>query len=384
MPLLDILNAARPRKLLAIDGGGIRALLSIEVLARIEHLARTAYGNEHLVLADCFDYFAGTSTGAIIATLLATGATVDDIRDLYVHIGPLMFSHARLSERLRFRYDDEPLARMLKQRLGADTTLGGELVKTLLLLILRDATTDSPWPISNNPGASFNQPDSPTCNLRFPLWQLVRASTAAPLYFPPEVIAVGGIEHVFIDGGLTPFANPAFQLFLMATVDRYNLGWPIGEDKMLLVSLGTGSTSGARAGLHPREMNLLYQAGAIPHALLSAANIEQDMLCRVFGRCRFGDVIDSEIGDLIGSRGPLERKLFTYLRYDIELSRASLDALGLGHIQPSIFAHLDSIAGIPELQEVGRALATKVTSAHFSGFFPESPTSTTPDRPAPP
>ena len=384
MPVLDILKATRPRKMLALDGGGIRALLSIEVLARIERLAREAHGNPRLVLADCFDYFAGTSTGAIIATLLAIGTAVDDIRDLYVRIGPLMFSHARLSERLRFRYDDEPLARMLKQYLGADTTLGDERVKTLLLLILRDATTDSPWPISNNPGALFNQPDSPTCNLRFPLWQLVRASTAAPLYFPPEVIQVGGHAHIFVDGGLTPFANPAFQLFLMATVDRYNLGWPGGEDTMLLVSLGTGSTSGARADLHPREMNLLYQAGAIPHALLSAATIEQDMLCRIFGRCRVGDAIDSEIGDLVGSRGPLERKLFTYLRYDIELSRPALDALGLRHIQPSTFAHLDSIAGVPELQEVGRALATKVAGAHFAGFFPEPPGTTIPNLPAPP
>ncbi|HEY8283876.1 MAG TPA: patatin-like phospholipase family protein [Chloroflexota bacterium] len=373
MPVREILDATRPRKMLAIDGGGIRAMLSIEVLAQIERLARAAYANPLLTLADCFDYFAGTSTGAIVATLLSLGMTVDDIRDLYVRTGPLMFSHARLTERLRFRYDDEPLARMLKQRLGKGTTLGSDLVKTLLLLVLRDATTDSPWPISNNPGAPFNRLDSPTCNLRFPLWQLVRASTAAPLYFPPEVIEVGGQEHVFVDGGLTPFANPAFQLFLMSTVDRYNLRWPVGEDKMLLVSLGTGSSSGARAGLHPREMNLLYQAGAIPHALLSAANIEQDMLCRVFGRCRFGAMIDSEIGDLIGSLGPLQHKLFTYVRYDIELARPALDGLGLRHIEPSIFAHLDSIAGIPELQEVGRALATRVSGEHFAGFFPEVP-----------
>jgi uncharacterized protein len=371
MPVQHILSAAQPRKLLAIDGGGIRGVLSIEVLARIEQLARTAYGSPQLVLADCFDYIAGTSTGAIIATMVAIGMTVDEIRDLYVHTGPLMFSHARLRERLRFQYDDEPLARMLKQRLGEDTTLGSDRVKTLLLLVLRDATTDSPWPISNNPGALFNRLDSPVCNLRFPLWQLVRASTAAPLYFPPEVIEVGGREHVFVDGGLTPFANPAFQLFLMSTIDMYNLNWPVGEDRMLLVSLGTGTPSRAQAGLQPREMNLLYQAGAIPRALLAAASVEQDMLCRVFGRCRVGSAIDSEIGDLIGSHGPLQQKLFTYLRYDVELSRPSLDVLGLRHIDPAGVSHLDSIAAIPELQEVGRALASQVTSAHFDGFLPE-------------
>jgi len=371
MAVQDILSAERPRKLLAIDGGGIRGVLAIEVLARIEQLARTAYGNPQLVLADCFDYVAGTSTGAIIATLVAIGMTADEIRDLYLRSGPLMFSHARLTERLRFQYNDEPLAQMLKQRLGEDTTLGSDLIKTLLLLILRDATTDSPWPISNNPGALFNQLDSPVCNLRFPLWQLVRASTAAPVYFPPEVIRIGASEHVFVDGGLTPFANPAFQLFLMATVDRYNLKWPVGEERMLLVSLGTGTPSHAQADLHPRDMHLLYQAGAIPRALLAAANVEQDMLCRVFGRCRLGAAIDSEIGDLIESQGPLQQKLFTYLRYDVELSRAALDALGLRHIDPAGVSRLDSVAAIPELQEVGRALASQAVQAHFEEFFSE-------------
>ena len=61
----------------------------------------------------------------------------------------------------------------------------------------------------------------PACNLKFPLWQLVRASTAAPTYFPPEVIDCGGKPFIFVDGGVTMYNNPAFQMFLMATVDRY-------------------------------------------------------------------------------------------------------------------------------------------------------------------
>jgi len=64
----DKLTKTGPRKLLACDGGGIRGIISIEVLAQIEAELRALSGKPDLVLADYFDYVAGTSTGAIIAT----------------------------------------------------------------------------------------------------------------------------------------------------------------------------------------------------------------------------------------------------------------------------------------------------------------------------
>jgi hypothetical protein len=365
----DILAAERPRKLLAIDGGGIRGAVSIEVLDRIEQLARQAYGEPNLVLADCFDYIAGTSTGAIIAAGLAIGRPVAEIRDLYEHSGPLMFSPARLRDLLHFRYSDEPLARVLKEKLGADTTLGSDLVRTLLLIVLCDATTNSPWPVSNNPRARFNQADSPTCNLQFPLWQLVRASTAAPLFFPPEVITIGGCNHVFVDGSISPYSNPAFQLFLMSTLEAYRLCWPPGEDRMLLVSVGAGVVPHARPDLSPHDMNLLYQATTVPQELLAGSIVEQDLLCRVFGQCRHGALIDSEVGDLIASQGPVQPKLFSYVRYDMELSRRTLDREGLAHIDAQRLRHPDAVDAIPEFQEIGRALARSVKPEHFAGFF---------------
>ena len=42
----------------------------------------------------------------------------------------------------------------------------------------KNVTTDSPWPISSSTDAKYNDPSRPDCNLRIPLWQLVRASTA--------------------------------------------------------------------------------------------------------------------------------------------------------------------------------------------------------------
>ena len=69
-------------------------------------------------------------------------------------------------------------------------------------------------------------------------------------------------------------------------------------------------------------MNVLYNAGSLPSALMFAALNEQDFLCRVFGKCLAGNSLDREVGDMIGKSGPYLPKLFTYLRYNAELTRA--------------------------------------------------------------
>jgi hypothetical protein len=369
MSYREKLEKIGPRKLLACDGGGIRGIISIEILARVESELRKSSGNPKLVLADYFDYVAGTSTGAIIATLIALRYSADDIRDFYLRSGAEMFHKARLWERFRTKFKDDKLSEMLRDKIGDDTTLGSEKVCTLLMIVLRNATTNSPWPLSNNPAAKYNRAARADCNLKLPLWQLVRASTAAPTYFPPEVVHVGGRDFIFVDGGVTMYNNPAFQLFLMATSEPYCLLWPTGEEKMLLISVGTGASANANSNLSPEEMNLLYNAGTIPSALMAAALHEQDFLCRILGKCLDGDFLDREIGSVIGQGIPNVPKLFTYARYNAELSREGLDALGLEHINPVHVQQMDSVDHIGEMQQVGRTLAEqKVKAAHFAGF----------------
>ena len=58
-------------RLLALDGGGIRGIITLEVLAEIERTLRVRSGRPDLVLCDYFDYVAGTSTGAIIAACVS-------------------------------------------------------------------------------------------------------------------------------------------------------------------------------------------------------------------------------------------------------------------------------------------------------------------------
>jgi hypothetical protein len=116
-------------------------------------------------------------------------------------------------------------------------------------------------------------------------------------------------------------------------------------------------------------MNLIYNAGSIPSALMYAALNEQDFLCRTFGNCLAGDHLDREVGDMIGKKGPVMPKLFTYLRYNAELSREGLDALGLAAIKPEDVQKLDSTDHIKELQQVGRAVVEKkVRPEHFVAF----------------
>ena len=378
MNLRDRKNQPGPKKILALDGGGILGLISVEILARIEALLRERQGRPDLVLADYFDFVAGTSTGAVISTLVSIGMPVDQIRQFYIDCGPQMFDRAFLLERLNYEYNSEPLAKKLQDTLGTEregdsasglATLGSDRLRTLLMVVTRNVTTDSPWPITNNPEAKYNDRARPDCNLLLPLWQVVRASTAAPSYFPPEVVDVGPRRFVFVDGGVTTYNNPAFLAFVTATTGPYNINWKAGERDMLVVSVGTGDYAREQPDITPGQMNLLYVAKNTPGALMNAASAGQDMLCRAFGRCLSGDPIDREVGDLIGAAGPASPRLFTYMRYNPDVSREGLDALGLPQVQPGHVQLLDSIKYIDEIRQVGEAVARlRVKAEHFEGF----------------
>lgn len=367
-----------PKRILACDGGGIRGLISVEILAKVETELRTALKKPDLVLADYFDFVCGTSTGAIIAACISAGMTTQTIREFYLSSGAEMFDKALLVRRLRFNYNSEPLANKLREvfseRLGDDATLGSPGLRTVLMMVMRNATTDSPWPVWNNPAATYNDRDRKDCNLDLPLWQLVRASTAAPTFFPPEVItfAAGTPEEytfIFVDGGVTTYNNPAFLAFQMATAAPYALNWQTGTDKLQIISVGTGGAANARPELEADDMWLLHHAASIPGALMNAASAGWDMTCRLLGECRHGAPIDGECGDMLwkpGASNYTGPKLFGYVRYDADVSPEGLRALGLGDLDSANVRKMDSVKFIPDLQRVGRAYADKhVSIAHF-------------------
>lgn len=358
------------KKILTIDGGGIRGLLALGMLEQIELQLRQATGKAELLLSDYFDYVSGTSTGAILATAISAGMSIAQIRPFYLECSQQIFKKSSISKRLYYKYQSEEITKMLKETFGESSTLGSSKLKTLLMIVMRNATTGSPWLISNNPQAIFNNTELADCNLDIPLWKIVRASTAAPSFFEPEHISFGDKEFIFIDGGVTPYNNPSFQTFLMATSEPYKLCWDVGVEKMLLVSVGTGMIPDEKIDLKTKDMHLGYTASQTPKALMNAASVEQDILCRTFGNCLYGDTIDMEVGDLMQTKGPLKEKLFTYMRYNTKLDTQGLSEIGITDVDPSNLWAMDNIEHIDDLDSIARIAAKKkVKTEHFSGFY---------------
>jgi uncharacterized protein len=371
-------RAAGPKRMLSLDGGGLRGVLSLEILAAIERQLRDRYGRPDLVLSDYFDHFAGTSTGAIIATALALGTSVDELRRRYEKLAMLVFTKRFLPFRFRSLYVDRPLRRELGEFFGTDRRLGDPDMRALLLIVMHNTVTDSPWVLSNCTQARYNRADRnlhtpPDRNLDIELVRLVRASTAAPVFFPPEELQVGRHRFLFQDGGITPFNNPALLQFLLATIPEYGLGWPVGEDRLLIVSVGTGSYAAIHPGLRGGRVHLAFNARNLPAVFMNGSAVSQDLLCRSFGRCRFGGPLDREVGARTApeATGVGGQNMFTYLRYDADLSDEALAEVGITDRRGrQRVRKLDAVDQVPVLQRIGRQVATRVDlGTHFEGFL---------------
>jgi hypothetical protein len=387
-PLRERFEKDGPRRILALDGGGIRGLLTLGILERIEKLIRDKLG---LRMCEYFDYVAGTSTGAIIAAGLARGMTVAELISFYTSAGKQMFEHAWLIERIKYFYTADPLKEKLQEVFGRDTTLEPGNLKCLLLIVTRNVSTDSPWPISSNPDAKYNEPTRKDCNLKIPLWQLVRASTAAPVYFPPEILQWDPRDpsktFVFVDGGVTPYNNPAFLTYRMATEPAYRLNWKSGEENLLVISVGTGAAENLGASAASPNKNILSNVAGLPGDLMYGIQVDQDVNCRTIGRCTFGARLDRELGDLVPRQVregmtseeemnapalPLSVDLgrrFLYARYNADLSDAGLKCLAISNADARTIQKLDAVENIPVLLQIGRATSERVDASHFGPFL---------------
>jgi hypothetical protein len=295
----------------------------------------------------------------------------------------MMFEKRWLLRRLRSFYTADPLREKFREVLG-DRTLGSRDLQCLLLIVTRNATTDSPWPVTNNPAAKYNQVQRADCNLNIPLWKLVRASTAAPVYFPPEILEWDADDpaktFVFVDGGVTPYNNPSFLLYRKATLPQYRLSWQVGERDMMLISVGTGRADKREEELDAQGSPLYENLTRLPGVLMGGASIDQDVNCRTVGRCVFGHEIDRELGDMFPRRSdpmtgeiiPIEKdcgRNFFYARYDPRVDRTGLDDLDMPSVDPKHVQALDAVDHMSEMREVGRRYASKYVSlAPFERF----------------
>jgi patatin-like phospholipase/acyl hydrolase len=364
------------KRILSLDGGGIRGVFTLEVLVQVEKLLREHYAQqdpakaESFVLRDHFDFLAGTSTGAIIAACLCWGMTVEKVLDLYLERGPSMFQpvpwYRPIKKHLVSHFDAKPLSEML-QRLfiekdGSQAMLGSSLLrngekKNLLMVVVRNHSTGSAWPLTNNPDAKYNDSKRADCNLQIPLWKLVRASTAAPVYFDPEEVQLGGEIRTFVDGSITPYSNPALIAALTAILPGYRVNWKPGPENLRVVSVGTIQFSSELPVKNPK-LWLGYNAAKIPTALLQSIGWQQDYLCRFLGECIYGEEMDSEVGDLnalnLLSAPPAGRGWFSYVRYNRNYKKSEMEEVLRQHPR---LARIDAVDAIPILRTIGRAYA---------------------------
>jgi hypothetical protein len=356
-------------RLLSLDGGGIRGIFTLQILRRVEEVLRARYQEPDLVLADYFNFIGGTSTGAIIAALLSWGRPVEEITDLYEQFATSAFESSRWREKLQSKYGAEPVREILRhlfmEREGTSALLGSERLRTFLLLVLRNASTGSTWPLTNNPDAVFNRREGPHSNLDLPLWQLIRASSAAPTFFPCETVKLigsNGEEKIFefVDGGVSPHNNPSLLMYLMATLPQYRMNFSRGVSHLYLLSVGTGDSASQLKAGQTMQINRLSAALRVFDSLMSAINEEQDLVCRAFGHCIHGPEIDIELGDLAqaATEANINRN-FLYCRYNYAFTesdrRRAQKEFGSRHPLA-----LDDLRSFPLLRELGAAYAGKI------------------------
>ena len=143
-----------PKWILSLDGGGVRGAATIAFLERIEALIEEIEGRP-VRLGDWFDLIGGTSTGAIIATALALGYRVSEIRTFYEQLAPKIFKRSfwRVTG-WHAKFDSRRLMQELTKVIGA-RTLDSPDLRTGLCIVLKRMDTGSAWIVANNPRSVF-------------------------------------------------------------------------------------------------------------------------------------------------------------------------------------------------------------------------------------
>lgn len=366
------------KRILALDGGGLRGILSLGMLRRVEGLLKERHGNgEAFRLCHYFDLIAGTSTGAIIAAALATGMTVDEVIGHYQKLGREVFTKDWFRKGVvRARYDEQTLITHLKRVFGKDLTLGDPSLRTGLLIVTKRLDTGSVWPLGNNPlGQFFRAKDSDTwiSNGDFPLWKVVRASTAAPSFFDPEPIQISAqagkkrVVGTFVDGGVSPYNNPSLQALMYATLDGHKVKWPTGADKLLMVSVGTGASAANQA---PSRIAAKGAIKALFSLMDDCAALVETMM-QWMSTSPTKRTIDVDIGNLGGDL-LAGAPLLTYLRYNVMLTADEIETLhpGLSEKNVESLGEMDNPMNLDLLLELGQtAGGQQVLADHFPREF---------------
>jgi hypothetical protein len=362
-----------PKRILSLDGGGIRGILTLEYLGAIENMLRERSGRTDFLLCEYFDLIGGTSTGSIIAAGLACGMSVDRLKQLYRELGDSVFV-SRFWKRgiLAPKFPSGPVQQALDAQLGADTTLDSDRILTGLMIMTKRLDTGSPWPLHNHPDARYASQDG-----KLRLSHAVRASTAAPTYFEPEDIEISSrdgtvVKGAFVDGGVSPFNDPALQLLMLAVLDGHGFRWRPGRDNLLLISLGTGTYKKTFTSEELERMVAAEQGLRSLQSLMDdCARLNQGML-QWLTNCLTPWQIDRSVQKMeIDSKGGPQ--LATYARYNVFLEPGWMKTeVGIDRTAANLakIAEMDDPANMDELAQIGQIAAKEqVKPEHFPTGF---------------
>ncbi|MEO0466089.1 MAG: patatin-like phospholipase family protein [Pseudomonadota bacterium] len=332
-----------PKRILSLAGGGVRGLLTLGILARLEEIYQQRSGNPDGRLSDYYDLVAGTSTGSIIATGLALGWKVSDIKGLYDELCPILFKPNRRLGVFKPRFEAEPLIEKLQQHLG-DQTLGSPELRTGLLVCAKRIDTDSAWLLNNHPGGKYydvveaNQTWHP--NKDFRLRDIVRASAAAPSFLEPVEIEVAPKTEVydaevgvFVDGAISGHNCPAFAALQIATLKPYGFNWNTGENNLSVLSLGTGQYREKHTRSEFLDKNTVGQAISALKGMINESQRNTILTMQALSESPKAWYLNSEIGGLEGvtlSDAPMFK--FRHIDVEIERSDEMRDRLRVGDL----------------------------------------------------
>lgn len=367
------LFAPGPKRILALDGGGVRGVITVAFLERIEAIIAKQSGGPQK-LCDYFDLVGGTSTGAIIAGGVALGQSTPQLKDIYHKLAPKVFERSRLRILLLQAKFDVTALREEIAKIVEDRTLDSPDLRTGFALIAKRLDTGSPWIVSNNPRAPYwNDPDDGKFigNRKYLLANPVRASTAAPFYFDPETVPIADGEPLglFVDGGVSPHNNPSLALLMMALQKPFGMNWRTGPDDLTIVSIGTGTF---RYKLAISELGRLQTAYVLYSSLMSmmgdagtAVLTQMQWLGQSPTPWRINSEIDALLHDTFPG-GPM----FRFLRYDVRLERDWLkDHLGIDMDDEEVqrLREMDNPGSIPLAYKIGQLAAERqVKEEHWS------------------
>ncbi|MCV2885924.1 patatin-like phospholipase family protein [Aestuariibacter sp. AA17] len=215
--------------ILSLDGGGIRGAATTQFLVHVENTLEEKYG---LSIRDCVDFYAGTSTGSIIALGLATTSlTMQQINELYNDDNAKqIFSPTEgifeIDGLNAPKYQAEGKTRLLAQHMGK-ATLGDTPKDKHVLAVSYGVESRKPQIIKTT---NDNHKSLLAC-------EVADASSAAPTFFPTKEMALNGVEEEFwlIDGAVVA-NNPT-----MCAIAEAKHAWgDIPVDDMRVISIGTG------------------------------------------------------------------------------------------------------------------------------------------------